>query len=84
MYFVHGFVKLAALRTCPRSVSATLLPCRGTALTDGPGSKTKSHRNGLFYFGFAVGLDLFVLLEVPSRLMFAIRLKCEELAGLAF
>ena len=46
------------------------------------GSKTKSHRNGLFSFGFAFGLDLFVLLEVPSRLMFAIRLKCEELAGL--
>ena len=38
----------------------------------------------MFSFGFPFGLDLFVLLEVPSRLMFAIRLKCKELAGLAF
>ena len=51
--------------------------------TDRPGSRTKSHRNGVFSFGFAFGLDLIVLLEVPSRLMFAIRLKCEEIAGLA-
>ena len=73
-----------ALRTCPRSVNATLLPCRGTASTDGPGNKIKSHRNGVFSFRFGFGLDLFVLLEVQSRLMFAIRLKCVELDARAW
>ena len=61
----------------------TLLPCRGTELTDGPGNKIKSHWNGVFSFDFGFGLDL-VVLDVPSRLMFAIRLKCEELAALEF
>ena len=36
------------------------------------------------FLRFTFGLDLFDLLEIPSRLMFAIRLKCEELARLAF
>ena len=44
----------------------------------------KSQRNGVFSSGFAFGLDLFLLLEVPSRLMFAIRLKRVELAELTF
>ena len=60
------------------------LQCRSTALTDGPGNKIKSHRNGVFSFSFGFGLDLFVLVEVTSRLMFAIRLKCVELEEVTF
>lgn len=69
-----------ALRTWPCSFNATLLPGRGRTSTGGPASNIKSQKNGAFSFAFH--LDLFVLLEVPLRLMFAIRLKCEELAGL--
>ena len=70
-----------ALSTWPCSVNATLFPCRGTTLTAGPGSNIRSHKNEVFSFPF--NLDLFVLflmLEVPIRLMFVRRLKCEELA----
>ena len=69
-----------ALRTWPCSLKAILSPCRGTTLTVGPASKNKSYKNGVF--SFTCDLDLFVLLEVPIRLMFIIRLKCVELAEL--
>ena len=67
-----------ALRTWPCSLDANFFPCHGTTVTVGPASNIKSHKNGVF--SFACDLELFVSLEVPSRLMFAIRLKCKELA----
>lgn len=70
---------LHALRTWPCSL--TLFPCGGTTLTVGPACQIKSQKNGVLSFAF--DLYLFVVLEVVIRLMFAIRLKCEELAGLA-
>ena len=38
----------------------------------------------MFYFCLSFGVDLFVLLEVLSRLMFAIRLKCSSLDYLVY
>ena len=65
-----------ALRTWLCSLNAILSPCRGTTLTVGPASNIKSYKNGVF--SFTCDLDLFVLLEVPIRLMFIIRLKRDE------
>ena len=50
-----------------------LFPCRGIELTVEPANNINSRKKGVF--SFACDLDLFVLLKVPIRLMFVIRLK---------
>ena len=54
-------------------VQNILFPCRGIELTVEPANNINSRKNGVF--SFACDLDLFVLLKVPIRLMFVIRLK---------
>ena len=73
-----------ALGTCPHSVNATLLPYFGTALTDGQGREIKSQMNGVFAFGLGFSFDLFVLLEVPSRLMFSTVYNARNVQNLHF